>query len=192
LIHIRCHFALPFRPAFALLYSFFCFTAFYKLRLLSQDASGEAAAEAQKHLTLYELDLGLNHVMRKHSEPIDNGANLLVAVPGEADGPGGVLVCCENFILWKAEGQAEVRAVIPRRSDLPADRGVLIVAHATHRQKNMFFFLVQASPPRHDYSRFLRAVLRMPSTSNEFIYCGSAHSVSIRYIFVMLWCIILF
>eukprot|EP00873_Tetraselmis_striata_P011542 jgi/Tetstr1/431806/TSEL_021301.t1 len=109
-----------------------------------QDATGEAAAEAQKHLTLYELDLGLNHVMRKYSEPIDNGANLLVAVPGEADGPGGVLVCCENFILWKNEGQDEVRAVIPRRSDLPADRGVLIVAAATHKQKNMFFFLVQS------------------------------------------------
>jgi len=109
-----------------------------------QDATGEAAAEAQKHLTLYELDLGLNHVMRKHSEPIDNGANLLISVPGEADGPGGVLVCAENFIIWKNEGQPEVRAVIPRRSDLPADRGVLIVSYATHKQKSMFFFLVQS------------------------------------------------
>lgn len=39
-------------------------------------------------LTLYELDLGLNHVVRKSSEPVDNGANLLVAVPGAGDGPG--------------------------------------------------------------------------------------------------------
>ncbi len=28
-----------------------------------QDPTGEAASEAQKHLTLYELDLGLNHVV---------------------------------------------------------------------------------------------------------------------------------
>jgi len=48
-------------------------------------------AEAQKHLTFYELDLGLNHVARKWTEPVDNGANHLIAVPGGGDGPGGVL-----------------------------------------------------------------------------------------------------
>ena len=37
-----------------------------------------------------------------------------------------------------------MRAVIPRRTALPVDRGVLIVAHATHKQKALFFFLVQA------------------------------------------------
>lgn len=31
--------------------------------LAVQDPTGEAASEAQKHLTLYELDLGLNHVV---------------------------------------------------------------------------------------------------------------------------------
>lgn len=58
-----------------------------------QDSTGQAAAEAQKHLTFYELDLGLNHVSRKWSEPVDNGANMLVTVPGGGDGPSGVLVC---------------------------------------------------------------------------------------------------
>ncbi len=33
-------------------------------------------------LTFYELDLGLNHVVRKWSEPTDPRANLLVQVPG--------------------------------------------------------------------------------------------------------------
>lgn len=30
-----------------------------------QDPTGEAATEVQKHLTLYELDLGVNNVIRK-------------------------------------------------------------------------------------------------------------------------------
>ncbi|KAI0494610.1 hypothetical protein KFK09_024751 [Dendrobium nobile] len=107
------------------------------------DSTGQAAAEAQKHLTFYELDLGLNHVSRKWTEPIDNGANLLVTVPGGDDGPSGVLVCAENFVIYKNQGHPDVRAVIPRRADLPAERGVLIVSAATHRQKSMFFFLLQ-------------------------------------------------
>lgn len=30
-------------------------------------------------LTYYELDLGLNHVVRKYSEPLDEHANMLIA-----------------------------------------------------------------------------------------------------------------
>jgi len=108
------------------------------------DSTGEAVAEAQKHLTYYELDLGLNHVVRKWSEPIDNGASHLIAVPGGSDGPGGVLVCCENFVIYRHQNHEEVRAVIPRRNSLAADRGVLIVSSASHRSKNSFFFLAQS------------------------------------------------
>lgn len=71
-----------------------------------QDPSGDAAASAQKHLTYYELDLGLNHVLRKWSDPVDNGANLLIPVPGGGDGPGGVLVCAENFLLYRHQVRA--------------------------------------------------------------------------------------
>ncbi|PRQ45551.1 putative transcription factor WD40-like family [Rosa chinensis] len=110
---------------------------------VDQDSSGNAEKEAQKHLTFYELDLGLNHVSRKWSDQVDNGANLLVTVPGGGDGPSGVLVCAENFVIYKNQGQADVRAVIPRRADLPAERGVLVVSAATHKQKSMFFFLLQ-------------------------------------------------
>ncbi|KAH7296253.1 hypothetical protein KP509_26G015800 [Ceratopteris richardii] len=107
------------------------------------DSTGVAANEAQKHLTFYELDLGLNHVVRKWSDQVDNGANLLVPVPGGGDGPSGVLVCAENFVIYKNQQHPEVRAVIPRRGDLPAERGVLIVSAGTLRQKSMFFFLLQ-------------------------------------------------
>ncbi|KAH7652511.1 splicing factor 3B subunit 3 protein [Dioscorea alata] len=119
-----------------------------------QDPTGKAALYAQKHLTFYELDLGLNHVSRKWTEPIDNGANLLVTVPGGGDGPSGVLVCAENFVIYKNQGHPDVRAVIPRRADLHTDRGVLIVSAAMHRQKSMFFFLLQT-----EYGDIFKATL---------------------------------
>lgn len=109
-----------------------------------QDPTGEAASLAQKQLVFYELDLGLNHVVRKWSDAVDNGANLLIPVPGGADGPGGVLVCAENFIIYRNQDHEEVRAVIPRRSDLPGDRGVLIVSYASHKKKAYSFFLIQS------------------------------------------------
>ncbi|XP_061998714.1 spliceosome-associated protein 130 A-like [Rosa rugosa] len=107
---------------------------------LDQDSSGKVA---RKYVTFYELDLGLNHVCRKWSDQVDDGANLLVMVPGGGDGPSGVLVCAENFVIYKNQGQGDVRAVIPRRADLPAQRGVLIVSAATYKLKSMFFFLLQ-------------------------------------------------
>ncbi|KAM0044694.1 putative WD40/YVTN repeat-like-containing domain superfamily [Helianthus debilis subsp. tardiflorus] len=63
-----------------------------------QDSTGQAANEAQKVLTFYELDLGLNHVSRKWSEQVDNEANMLVTVPG------GERICrlndeCDAFIV---------------------------------------------------------------------------------------------
>lgn len=43
-----------------------------------QDWTGEAYERTEKMLTFYELDLGLNHVVRKSSEPVDRRANMLV------------------------------------------------------------------------------------------------------------------
>jgi splicing factor 3B subunit 3 len=109
-----------------------------------QDSTGEAALETEKMLTFYELDLGLNHVIRKWSEPINRTANMILSVPGGSDGPGGVLICSEGWVSYRNQGHDEVRAPIPRREDMTGDRGLLIVASATHRQKNFFFFLVQS------------------------------------------------
>lgn len=47
-----------------------------------QDPTGEAFENADKMLTYYELDLGLNHVVRKWSEPTDARANMLI--PGRS------------------------------------------------------------------------------------------------------------
>ncbi|CAF2309153.1 unnamed protein product [Rotaria sp. Silwood2] len=110
------------------------------------DPTGQAAKDIKQSLTFYELDLGLNHVVRKYSEPLEKFANLLITVPGGTEGPSGVLVCSENYITFKNFGaQPDIRCPIPRRRNEIDDRErtMIIVATATHKTKNMFFFLVQ-------------------------------------------------
>ena len=71
---------------------------------------------------------------------------MLIAVPGGTDGPGGVIVCAENYLLYKNFGdQPDIRFPIPRRrNDLDdPERGMIIVASATHKTRSMFFFLLQ-------------------------------------------------
>jgi splicing factor 3B subunit 3 len=118
------------------------------------DWTGEAFERAEKMLTFYELDLGLNHVVRKWSEPTDPRANLLVQVPGgqnattdKFDGPSGVLVCCEDHIIWKNMDVPAHRVPIPRRRNPLADadaepRGLIIVSAVMHKIK------VRAQPLR--------------------------------------------
>ena len=110
------------------------------------DPTGEAAQNTQQTLTYYELDLGLNHVVRKYSEPLEEHANFLIAVPGGNDGPSGVLICSENYITYKNFGdQPDIRCPIPRRrNDLDdPEHGMIFVCSATHKTKSMFFILAQ-------------------------------------------------
>ncbi len=45
---------------------------------------------------------------------------------------------------YQNRGHREVRTPIPRRVDTPDTRGVLLVAAATHRQRELFFVLAQS------------------------------------------------
>ena len=98
----------------------------------------------QKLLVFYEMDLGLNHVIRKIAQPIDSTANLLMPVPGGSDGPGGVVVLCEDVLRYIRQGAAEVVTQVPRRADMAANRGLLLSTYCLHRQKEVFFFTVQS------------------------------------------------
>ncbi|EIM81285.1 uncharacterized protein STEHIDRAFT_86633 [Stereum hirsutum FP-91666 SS1] len=118
-----------------------------------QDPTGEAFNNADKVLTYYELDLGLNHVVRKWSEPTDPRANLLVQVPGgqlassdRYDGPSGVLVCCEDHIIYRHTDVPQHRVPIPRRRHPleDPDRGLIITSAVMHKMKGAFFFLLQS------------------------------------------------
>ena len=99
---------------------------------------------AQQMLTYYELDLGLNHVVRKWSEATDPRANLLVQVPGgqlassdRFDGPSGVLVCCEDHIIYRHVDIPQHRVPIPRRKHPLEDpsRGLIITSAVMHKMK---------------------------------------------------------
>lgn len=100
--------------------------------------------EASKSLTYYELDLGLNHVVRKWSDAIDPASNMLVPLPGDTDGPSGVLVCAENKIAYKKPDHEDIVTLIPRREGMPLDQPLLITSYAILKQKDHFFVLLQS------------------------------------------------
>jgi len=68
-------------------------------------------------LVFYEMDLGLNHVVRKYSTPVDNTAHMLIQVPGEPYGPGGILVICDNLIIYKKADHEDRECMISMRFD---------------------------------------------------------------------------
>ncbi|KAF6530378.1 hypothetical protein HZS61_001690 [Fusarium oxysporum f. sp. conglutinans] len=111
-----------------------------------QDSSGQVSAHVE--LVYYELDLGLNRVVRKWSETVDPTASLLSQVLGGDDGPGSVLVFAEESITYHHLNQDPLRVPIPRRrgatEDLPRKR--TIIGGVMHKLKNTadaFFFLLQ-------------------------------------------------
>lgn len=110
-----------------------------------QDPTGQAFTEVEKQLVYYELDLGLNHVVRKWSEPVDRTATRLFQVPGGSDGPSGVLVCGVDNITYRHNNQDAYRVPIPRRRGVleNPERKRTIVAGIMHKIRNQFFLLLQ-------------------------------------------------
>ncbi|KAF1819766.1 uncharacterized protein K489DRAFT_412467 [Dissoconium aciculare CBS 342.82] len=111
------------------------------------DSTGLAYERREKHLVYYTVDLGLNHVVKSWSDPVDYSAHKLFAVPGGQDGPSGVLVCAEGRIYYRHNTQASMSIAIPRRKGLTEDqtRDRCIVAGCLHvkRSTHTFFFLLQ-------------------------------------------------
>jgi len=94
-----------------------------------------------KQLAYYELDLGLNHLSRKWAVPVPPTSCCLVALPGGADGPSGVIIGSENFLsYYHPDLSSPLHCVVPRRSLEPATRGVLMTHLVVHKQKKGKFF----------------------------------------------------
>jgi splicing factor 3B subunit 3 len=113
------------------------------------DPTGQAYEELEKELVYYELDLGLNHIVRKWSEPVDRSANMLFRVPGGPNAPSGVLCCGEDNISYRRifnKSSTVQRLAIPRRESPTEDpnRKRIIVAGTLYSLKGGdFFYLLQ-------------------------------------------------
>lgn len=94
----------------------------------------EGPPSAPKLLVYYELDLGLNHVVRRYSSPVADGSFFLLSVPGGSDGPGGLLVCSPGCVTYRnlveeeddeeeaaevAKGESEGGGSSGKNGDLP-------------------------------------------------------------------------
>lgn len=110
-----------------------------------QDPTGEAYETIEKQLVYYELDLGLNHVVRRWADTVDRTSHMLFQVPGGQDGPSGVLVCGEENVTYRHFNQEAFRVPIPRRRGATQDpqRKRYITAGTMHKMRGTFFFLLQ-------------------------------------------------
>ncbi|KAH8742188.1 spliceosome factor [Cryptosporidium ryanae] len=105
------------------------------------DDKGEV--ETKKQLIYWEVDLGLNYVLRKASQEISSTSHLLLSVPGSSDGPGGVLICDNIGITYCKLGCSNIFCPFPIRFGEVNESGIMIVASALHKLKGFFFILLQ-------------------------------------------------
>ena len=110
-------------------------------QLLGLDGGGGVVpgGEPDIGLVFYELDLGLNHIIRHDPIPVHKSSHRLIPVPGGEFGPSGVLVCVQGGVVWVGtggSGRAEARFPLPCGDDL-------VTSFASHLQTDMFFVLVQ-------------------------------------------------
>lgn len=95
-----------------------------------------------KQLTFYELDLGLNHVIRKAPVDVPNSTSHVTAVPGGSDGPGGVLVFSTNAIVHHVMGKTSSCVKIPLPKSSTGYDNTIVVS-ALHQSRDLFFYIAQ-------------------------------------------------
>ncbi|RCK67617.1 Pre-mRNA-splicing factor RSE1 [Candida viswanathii] len=93
-------------------------------------------------LNYYELDRGLNHIVKKRptvAEKLPSDASHLIALPGHI---GGMLVCGTNWLLYeRIDSLQRIYLPLPRRK---GNQDSIIVNHVTHiLKKQKFFILLQ-------------------------------------------------
>lgn len=97
-----------------------------------------------KQLVFYELDLGLNHVIRKAPVDVPNSVSHVTAVPGEdGGGPGGVLVFSTNTIVHHVMGgnsSQSVKIPLPRSA---TGYDNIVITCALHQSRDLFFYIAQ-------------------------------------------------
>lgn len=99
----------------------------------------------KKMVTFYELDLGLNNVVKKSSKEVDGTSHLLIGVPGSQDGPSGIIICSENLLTYRSLQGKDISIPIPRRYRKDGDysRGMMITSHFYLKKKGIFHLMLQ-------------------------------------------------
>ena len=95
-----------------------------------------------KHLCYYELDQGLNNVVRKWSEPIVFDSQMIIPVPGGLDGPGGVLIFSPGRICYHRPG-SKISASSNSLKLPKSHEHCLLTAWSLVKTKSVFFFFIQ-------------------------------------------------
>ena len=60
------------------------------------------------------------------------------------EGPGGIIICCENFLIYINLIGDQRSVPYPTRIGSPTDRALIINSFGSHKQKDMFFYLLQS------------------------------------------------
>ena len=83
----------------------------------------------KKALVFNELDLGLNHVMRKHAQPVPDAANYF-PLPALPNGTSlGVIVCSHDQLFWCHLQHDPITVPLLRPNDVPIGRTVIVTSH---------------------------------------------------------------
>ena len=94
----------------------------------------------KKAVVYYEMDLGMNTVIRKKETAVDRTAHMLIPVPAAPDGPGGLLIVLEDYLLYKS-GSDDHMIRFPLRRDRPMGRKTQFTCFCTYRFKGFFFLI---------------------------------------------------
>lgn len=90
-------------------------------------------------LNYYELDQGLNHLVKRKADSIPLSVIHLVPLPGYI---GGIIVCCESFLIYDHPYKQRLYLPLPTRT---LSSKTIILNHVVHRiRKNDFFILLQS------------------------------------------------
>ena len=95
-----------------------------------------------KQLMYYQVDLGLNHVVKANTVEVDPSANMLLSFP-HADNESVIAVAAlGRFIVYNVKGELIAEQSFPQRID-QGSNGLRIVNKCIYKRKNYLLYLVQ-------------------------------------------------
>jgi len=68
---------------------------------------------------------------------------MLISVPGSPVGPGGVLIVCEDFLIYKnLKNKKETKIFYPKRVAIDDNRGTMIISYGmiVHKKSDKSYY----------------------------------------------------